>query len=71
MESRVESYDQKNNANIHYQPFPELISEEHEIYTDYNSDHCDHVKHHSYPSAHFNTLSFYFLRLGESRRRKK
>jgi hypothetical protein len=35
------------NANIHYQPFPESVSEEHEIYTDYNGCHRHHVKHHT------------------------
>jgi hypothetical protein len=52
-ESKVESSEHQDNANIHYQPFPEPISEEHEIYTDYDSDHRHHVKHDSYLSAHF------------------
>jgi hypothetical protein len=41
-------------------PFPESVSEEHEIYADYNGCHRDHVKHHSYPSVHFSTTSFHF-----------
>jgi hypothetical protein len=32
-ESQVESSKHQDNANIHYQPFPESVSEEHEIYT--------------------------------------
>jgi|SRR5215469_5739267 len=40
------------------------ISEEHDIYTDYNGCHRHHVKHHSYPSVHFSTTSFHFLRSG-------
>jgi len=63
-ESQVESSEHQNDANIHYQPFPESVSEEHEIYTDYNGCHRHHVKHYSYPSVHFSTTSFHFLRNG-------
>jgi hypothetical protein len=49
----VESCEHQDNANIHYQPRPDLISEEHEIYTDYDGDHRHHVKDDSYLSAHF------------------
>ena len=52
-EFKVESSEHQDNANIHYQPFPESVSEEHEIYTDYDGDHRHHVKHDSYLSAHF------------------
>jgi hypothetical protein len=48
----------QDNSNIHYQPFPESVSEEHEIYTDYDGDHCHHVKHDSYLSVHF-SLEFW------------
>jgi hypothetical protein len=51
--SKVESSEHQDNANIHYQPFPESVSEEHEIYADYDGDHRHHVKHGSYLSAHF------------------
>jgi hypothetical protein len=51
-ESQVESCEHQDNANIHCQPFPELVSEEHEIYTDYDGCHRHHVKHYSYLSAH-------------------
>jgi hypothetical protein len=50
-ESQVESSEHQDNANIHDQPFPESVSEEHEIYTDYNDCHRHHVKHYSYPSV--------------------
>ena len=60
-ESQVEGSEHQDNANIHYQPFPESVSEEREIYTDYNGCHRHHVKNHSYPSVHFSTTSFYFL----------
>src|SRR5215831_17512238 len=63
-ESQVESSEHQDNANIHYQPFPESVSEEHEIYTDYNGRHRHHVEHYSYPSVHFSTTSFHFLRSG-------
>src|SRR6266849_3739331 len=52
-ESQVESGEHQDNANIHCQPFPESVSEEHEIYTDYDGYHRHHVKHDSYLSAHF------------------
>jgi hypothetical protein len=52
-ESQVENCEHQDNANIHYRPFPESVSEEHEIYTDYDGDHRHHVKHDSYLSAHF------------------
>ena len=50
-ESQVESYEHQDNANIHCQPFPESVSEEHEIYTNYDGCHHHHVKHDSYLSA--------------------
>jgi hypothetical protein len=55
-ESQVESCEHQDNANIHCQPFPESVSEEHEIYTDYDGYHRHHVKHDSYLSAHFGSL---------------
>jgi hypothetical protein len=55
-ESEVESCEHQDNANIHCQPFPESVSEEHEIYTDYDGCHGHHVKHDSYLSAHFSIL---------------
>jgi hypothetical protein len=51
-ESRVESCEHQDDANIRCQPFPESVSEEHEIYTDYDGCHRHHVKHNSYLSAH-------------------
>src|SRR5215831_8107445 len=63
-ESQVESCEHQDNANIHYQSFPESVSEEHEIYADYNGCHRHHVEHYSYPSVHFSTTSFHFLRSG-------
>src|SRR5262249_42763758 len=55
-ESEVKSSEHQDNANIHRQPFPESVSEEREIYTDYNGCHRHRVKHASYLSAHFSTL---------------
>jgi hypothetical protein len=55
-ESQVESSKHQDNANIHYQPFPKSVSEEHEIYTDYNGYHRHHVKHNSDLFAHFGIL---------------
>jgi hypothetical protein len=52
-ESQVESCEHQDNSNIHYQPFPESVSEETEIYTHYNGYHRHRVKHTRYLSAHF------------------
>jgi hypothetical protein len=52
-ESQVEGSEHQDNANIRCQPLPESVSEEHEIYTDYDGCHRHHVKHGSYLSAHF------------------
>jgi hypothetical protein len=56
--SKVESQKHKDDANIHYQSFPESISEETEIYTDYDGYHRHHIKHYSYPSIHFGSRSW-------------
>src|ERR1700736_3974109 len=52
-ESQVEGCEHQDDSNIHCQPFPESVSEEHEIYTDYDGCHRHHVKHDSYLSVHF------------------
>jgi hypothetical protein len=56
-ESQVENCEHQDNANIHRQPFPESVSEEHEIYTDNDGCHRRHVKHDSYLSAHFSGIA--------------
>src|ERR1700693_5671289 len=53
--SQVESCEHQDNADIHCQPFPESVSEEHDIYTDYDGCHRHHVKHDSYLSAHLSS----------------
>jgi hypothetical protein len=55
-ESQVESCEYQDYSNIRYQPFPESVSEEREICTNYEGCHCHHVKHNPYPSAHFRYL---------------
>jgi hypothetical protein len=60
-ESQVKSYEHQDNANIHRQPFPESVSEEREIYTDYDGCHCHPVKNDSYLSAHFRLYSMGYL----------
>src|ERR1019366_9376334 len=57
-ESQVESCEHQDNANIHCQPFPESVSEEREIYTDYDRRHRHHVKHDNYLSAHFSEYQY-------------
>jgi hypothetical protein len=52
-ESQVESCEHQDNADIHYQPLPEAISEEHEIHADDDGYHRRQVKYDGYLSAHF------------------
>jgi hypothetical protein len=52
-EPEVESSEHQDNANVHRQPFPEVVSEERDIYTDYDGCHRYRVKHSSDLSAHF------------------
>jgi hypothetical protein len=52
-ESEVKSCEHQNNADIRCEPFPELVSEETEIYTDYDGYHRRQIKANSYLSAHF------------------
>jgi hypothetical protein len=47
-----EGCEDQDDSNIHCQPFPEPVSEEHNIYTDDDGYHRDRVKHVSYLSAH-------------------
>ncbi|MGA9513229.1 MAG: hypothetical protein WBV51_06620 [Pseudolabrys sp.] len=51
--SPVESREHQDNANIHCQSFPEVVSKEREIHTDYDGYHHHHVNHYSYLSARF------------------
>ncbi len=51
-ESQVERCEHQDDSNIRYQPFPEAVSEEHDIYTDDDGCHGHHVKYASYLSAH-------------------
>jgi len=56
-EPQVKSCEDQDNTNIHCQPFPESVSEEREIHTDYDSCHRHHEKNDSYLSAHFSQHS--------------
>jgi hypothetical protein len=51
--SPVESREHQDNANIHCQSFPEVVSKEREIHTDYDGYHHHHVNHYSCLSARF------------------
>jgi hypothetical protein len=46
-ESQVESCEHQDNSDIHYQPFPEPVSEEQEIHSNYNGCHQHDVKYHT------------------------
>jgi hypothetical protein len=49
----IERCEHKDDSNIHRQPFPEAVSEEDQIHTDYDGCHRHHAKHDRYLSAHF------------------
>jgi hypothetical protein len=55
-ESQIESSEHQDNANIYCQSFPESVSEERKIYSDYDGRHRHHVKHDNYLSAHFSMI---------------
>jgi hypothetical protein len=55
--SVVEGAEDQDNADIRRQPLPESISEEHEIETDYDRDHCHEVKRERHLPVHFGTTS--------------
>jgi hypothetical protein len=55
-ESQLERCEHLDDSNIQIQPFPESVSEESEIYTDYDGCHRHDVKHDSYMSTHFSSL---------------
>jgi hypothetical protein len=52
-ESQVEGCEHQHHSDIHCQPFPESVSEERDIYPDYDGYHHHHVKCDSYLFAHF------------------
>jgi len=52
-ESEVESSEHQDYANINRQPLPEPVSEEREVYTDYDGCHRHSVNQNSCLSAHF------------------
>jgi hypothetical protein len=52
-ESQVESCEHQDDSNIHYQPFPESVSEEHQIYPDDDGYDRRHKKYDGHLSAHF------------------
>jgi hypothetical protein len=52
-ESQVEGCEYQDNSYIHYQLFPEPVSEEQEIYTEYDGSQQQYVKHDSCRSFHF------------------
>jgi hypothetical protein len=51
-ESRVESCEHQDDANIHRQPFPESVFEEREIHTYDDGCHRRHVEHDNHLSVH-------------------
>jgi hypothetical protein len=58
-ESQVERCEHQDDANVHCQPFPESVSEERKIHTDYDGCHCHHVKRDSGLLAHVSLHGLY------------
>jgi hypothetical protein len=59
-ESQIESREHQDDANVSYQPLRESISEERDIQSNYDGDHCHQVKRDSNLSAHFNFHGLYY-----------
>jgi hypothetical protein len=51
--SEVEGCEHEDDSYIHRQPFPELVLEEQEIYSDHNGYQEQYVKHDSRLAFHF------------------
>jgi hypothetical protein len=56
-ESQIKSCEYQHDADIHDQPFPKSVSEEPEIYPDYDGCHRQHVKNCDDLSVHVGLLS--------------
>src|SRR5215831_6922183 len=51
-EPQIERPEHQDNADVHYQPRPELVPEEQDVHTDHDGDQREHVKHDGCRSAH-------------------
>ena len=60
-ESHIESQEYQDNANVRYQPFPESVSEERDIQTNYDGYHCHQVQRDSDLSARFSLHCLHYL----------
>jgi len=58
-ESQIESREHQDNANVRYQPFPESVSEERDIQTNYDGYHCHDVNCDSDLFVHFSSYGLY------------
>src|ERR1700691_4935963 len=58
-ESKVESCEHQDNANVYCQPFPESVSEKREIHSDDDGYHCHHVKRDSDLPAQLSSHGLY------------
>jgi hypothetical protein len=50
--SEVEGYKYQDDSYIHSQPFPEMVLEEQEIYSDHNGYQQQYIKHGSRLASH-------------------
>jgi hypothetical protein len=51
-EPQIDRREHHNDCDVHYQPRPELVSEEQDVHADHDGYHREHVKHNDYLSSH-------------------
>ena len=56
-EPQIEGRKRQDDAGISHQPLPEQMSEEHEIYSDYDGYHRGNAEDDNQLSVHFKTLA--------------
>jgi len=51
-EPEIERREHQDNADVHYQPLPELVPEEQDVHADHDGYQYEHVKHDGCRSSH-------------------
>ena len=49
---QVERREHQHDADVHHQPLPEPVPEEHEVHTDHDRHHRQYVKRNGSPASH-------------------
>jgi hypothetical protein len=55
-EPQIERREHQDNSDVHHQPRPELVPEEHDVHADHDANQREHVKHDGNLSAHLSFL---------------